>query len=194
MTDAINLLPWREQRRVRRRRTLLAALLAAGLAASLLCWGWARVAADHLAAQRVHNRHLQQELERLDEQAREIDGLRHRRQRLEARLGVVEALRSRRPVTVHLFDQLVRTVPDGLHYTRMECGDGDCTIRGVAESNARIASLMKNLERSPWLRRPQLLSVTAMDGPAAASEFVLKVGVMKGGQSRPASAGEVGRP
>jgi len=195
MTGAINLLPWREQRRARRQRTLLAALFAAGLVAGLVCWGWAQVAGDRLAAQRMHNRHLQQELDRLGEQARETDGLRRRRQQLEARLGVIEALRSRRPVTVHLFDQLVRTVPDGLYYTRVECGDAGCTISGVAETNARIASLMKNLKQSPWFRHPQLLSVTAvMNGQAAASDFVLKVERLKVGQGFSVSGRETDKP
>lgn len=179
MTGAINLLPWREERRGRRQRTLIAALLLASLAAGLVCWGCAQVAADRLAAQELRNRQLQQELARLGEQAEEIEALRRRRHQLEAHLKVIEALRGSRPVTVHLFDQLVRTLPDGLYYTRVECREGGCTINGVAESNTRISRLMKNLALSPWFRHPQLLSVTAMTGsmaePASASGFVLTV-------------------
>lgn len=193
MTGSINLLPWREERRGRRQRTLIVALLLAGLVAGLVCWGWEQVAADRLAAQALRNRQIRQELARLDDQAGEIDELRRRRQQLEVHLKVIEALRGSRPVTVHLFDQLVRTLPDGLYYTRVECRDGGCTINGVAESNARISSLMKNLALSPWFQRPRLLSVTATAGSmprsASASGFVLTTQ-----QDFPSPAGKEGKP
>jgi len=152
----INLLPWREERR--RQLTIefaRQAVLAAFLAAVVGGYGWYHVN-GLIEAQEERNDYLEEEIAALDEKIREIRELESTRERLIARMDVIQDLQQRRPQVVHLFDQMARRLPDGVHLVEMEQNGDDLTLRGRAESNSRVSSFMRNLGASDWLKSPSV--------------------------------------
>lgn len=171
----INLVPWREAERKRRRQEFIAgavgALAVAGVIAFLINWQM-QGAIDH---QNNRNAYLKGEIAQLDKQITEILDLEQQKQRLKARIEVIEQLERSRPEIVHVFDQLVRTLPDGVHLTEIKQTDRRIQLKGMAQSSTRVASYMRNLDSSEWLRDPAL-SILETKGPNdAGSEFTLNV-------------------
>ncbi|GIX22433.1 MAG: pilus assembly protein PilN [Gammaproteobacteria bacterium] len=170
----INLLPWREE--LRRRKTqefwALAGLVALG--AGLV------VGAGYLYAQFVVDAHrarvqfLKAQIQVLETKLQEIKDLEQRKADLLARMNVIQELQRSRPEIVHLFEELAKTVPDGLWLTAVEQKGRTLTIEGQAESNARVSSYMRNLEASPWLKDPKLVVIQA-DEKTRLSTFKLTV-------------------
>lgn len=175
MTTTINLLPWREERRKQRQHEFFAMLVFAALVAGLIFWLWRGVEQSRIADQQTRNDHIQSQIAKLNKQIREIQHLKQRRQELVARMKVIQALQGNRPSIVYVFDQLVRTLPDGVYYTMVQRKGGVFTIDGVAESNNRISRLMRNMEKSPWFINPSLLNVKALPGNDKANSFELTV-------------------
>jgi len=166
----INLLPHREQKRVARQRqfvTLAITLAVLGLAVVALVHG---VLAAQIENQNDRNRLLQSEIAKLDEQIKEIDRLREQIEAVLARKQVVETLQANRNEAVHLIDQLVRQLPDGIYLKSIKQAGTKVTAVGVAQSNARVSTLMRNIEASPWLSRPELVEIKAVVPPAAARD------------------------
>ncbi len=152
----INLLPWREELR-RERRKQFATL--AGLVALL---GIMVVGGVHwyfnkrIEIQNARNAYVEEKIAILDKKIKEIKELEKERERLLARMRAIEELRTIRPIEVHLMDEIVRIVPDGVYLTELSQNGNTITIKGVAESNARVSSLMRNVEQSGYLSDPQL--------------------------------------
>ena len=163
----INLLPHREQKRQARQRQFIS------LALSLVVLGLAVVALVHgiLAAQidnqNDRNNLLKKEIAKLDEQIKEIDKLRDQITQVLARKAVVETLQSNRNEAVHLLDQLVRQLPEGIYLRSVKQVDRKVTVVGYAQSNARVSTLMRNIEGSPWLEKPELVEIKLVNMPAA---------------------------
>ena len=155
MTTMINLLPWREERRKQRQHEFIAMLAFAALLAGLIFWLW--------KFSRISTKHIQGEIAKLDTQIKEINELQRRRDQLVARMKVIQELQGNRPTIVYVFDQLVRTLPEGVYYTLVERTGDSYRIEGVAESNNRISRLMRNLAASDWFVEPNLLNVNALD-------------------------------
>lgn len=176
MTTTINLLPWREERRKQRQQEFVAMLIFAALLAGLIFWLWKGVVEDRIADQQTRNDHIQSEISKLDKQIAEIKDLQKRRDELVARMKVIQDLQGNRPTIVYVFDQLVRTLPDGVYYTMVERKGDTFTIDGIAESNNRISRLMRNLESSPWFVHPNLLNVKALSDKSQTNSFELTVG------------------
>ncbi len=155
----INLLPWRETRRQARKQRFLLGLFATllGGVVSLFCWDL--VVNGQMSHQQSRNRHLQIQIVLLDDEVAEIRDLQRKRQRLIERIRVVQALQKNRPVTVRLLEQFVRTLPDGVFYTSVEAASNAVSIEGVAASNNRVSSLMRQLGASEWLENPNLDAV-----------------------------------
>jgi type IV pilus assembly protein PilN len=157
----INLLPWREELRKQRQREFA---LTAGIAALAMV---GVVALAHyqvglwIQGQERRNQFLDQELAKLDRRIQEIRDLEKEKEGLLARMRIVEQLQTSRPEVVHLFTELVNTLPEGLHLTEVTQKDRAVTLVGVAQSNARVSSLMRNLEASPWLASPDLKRIQA---------------------------------
>ena len=157
----INLLPWREQRREQLRKEFLAVLGAVVVA------GLAVVAAVHVVIsgqidnQSQRNNYLRSEIAKLDRQVAEIKDLQTRRNQLTDRMKVIQDLQGTRPVIVRIFDEIVRTLPDGVYYRGIQRAGTVITIQGTAESNNRVSSLMRKLEASEWFAGPVLKSVKA---------------------------------
>jgi len=162
----INLLPHREQKRQARQRQFVS------LAITLAVLGVAIVGLVHvvLAAriedQNSRNQLLKTKIAELDAQIKEIDKLRDQIQQVLARKQVVENLQSNRNEAVHLLDQLVRQLPEGVYLQSVKQTDRKVQIVGFAQSNARVSTLMRNIEGSPWLEKPELVEIRLVNVPA----------------------------
>ncbi len=176
----LNLLPHREQKRQARKRQFIS------LAVSLAVLGIAVVALVHVIMvgridnQESRNQLLKTEIAKLDAQIKEIDRLREQTQALLARKQVVETLQTNRTEAVHLLDQIVRQIPDGIYLRSVKQTDTRVTLVGYAQSNARVSTLMRNIEGSPWLEKPALVeikSITAQGGRV--NEFTLNMQVKR---------------
>ena len=182
----INLLPHRAQKRAARQRQFVS------LAISLAVLAVGTVALVHgILAARIENQNsrnnlLKAEIAKLDEQIKEIDRLREQIQAVLARKQVVETLQANRSETVHLLDQLVRQLPDGVYLRSIKQTGDKVQLVGYAQSNARVSTLMRNIESSPWLGNPQLVEVQLVPAPNAAagggaklSQFTLNLNVKR---------------
>jgi type IV pilus assembly protein PilN len=172
----INLLDWRAARRADRKRKFLA-LLAAAAAASLAVVAVAYLVMDYeISHQQDRNNYLQQQIVELDKQIKEIQDLQKVKANLLARMRVIEQLQQSRSATVHFFDEVINTLPDGVYLTSIKQSGDNVTLDGVAESNGRISAYMKNLDASPWFKDPKLVVIHTSDkNRLRSSEFQLQV-------------------
>ena len=175
----INLLPHREQKRQARQRqfvSLAIGLAILGLAVILLVHV---IFGAQIESQESRNNLLKTEIAKLDEQIKEIDKLREQTQALLARKQVVETLQSNRTEAVHLLDQMVRQLPDGIYLKSLKQTGAKVTLVGYAQSNARVSTLMRNIEASPWLQQPELVEIKSVPSPVTkdlrVNEFTLNV-------------------
>lgn len=172
----INLLPHRELARASRRRqfsVLLSVAVAAGLVAVAL--GHTVIAAQQ-SRQEARNTFLTQEIAKLDSQIGEIKKIREQTQALLARKQVVETLQSNRTEVVHLFDQMIRLLPEGLYLKSFKQAGDVVTITGYTQSSARVSTLMRSLDDSPWFESASLVEIKAATvNNLRANEFVLTV-------------------
>lgn len=171
----INLRPWREERRAERQKQFLAAIAGVAILSGGLGFLWHQHMVGQVEYQNSRNSYLTTETAKLDKQIAEIRELRKRRDELLSRMRVIQDLQGKRPVIVRVFDEVVRTLPDGVHYTYMSQAGNTLKVYGVAEANSRIAALMRNLESSEWFDSPMLTSVTALPRDPSQSRFELSV-------------------
>ncbi len=167
----INLLPWRAERRQQRQREFyswLAMAALAGVALSLLVWLYYSA---QISGQNGRNDFLRGEIVKVDKDIEQIQELDKQKDRLLARKKVIEELQANRSQMVHLFDSLVRTIPDGVALTNLKQEGDVLTLEGRAQSNARVSDYMRNLEGSGWMTNPDLsiIEAKAMDGASAAA-------------------------
>jgi type IV pilus assembly protein PilN len=170
----INLLPWREQERKVRRREFGVAAGAAVFAGVVFMGGGMILYQGWIDAQNAKNELLKKEIVKLDAQIADIQDLENRKQRLVARMEIIERLQRKRPEIVHLFDELTRTVPEGVYLTNIKENANKLELRGVAQSSTRVSTFMRNIDASVWMDNPQLLVVeSAKDSPTGGSSFTL---------------------
>ena len=175
----INLLPWREELRKQRQVDFLI-FLAAGLVVSIFIMLAVHFSiANMVDNQKSRNRFIQNEISVLDKKIKEIKQLDKTKSKLLARMEVIQRLQSSRPEIVHMFDQLAKTVPEGVHLTKFSQSGKKLSIAGNAQSNTRVSAYMRNLELSPWLKGTNL-NVIRSKG-ADTSSFTLKVAQSKVG-------------
>jgi type IV pilus assembly protein PilN len=179
----INLLPWREEQRKIRRREFLIASGAAVLAGIMVALGGKLLYQSWIALQTEKNDLLKKEIGKLDAQIADIMDLEGQKQRLVARMTIIETLQRSRPEIVHLFDELVHTVPEGVYLTSIKETDGKperkLEIHGVAQSSTRVSTFMRNIDASAWMDNPQLQVVeSAKDSPTGGSSFTLFANVV----------------
>lgn len=162
----INLLPWREAQRKERQKNFAISALAALLLGLVVMWWvntWLQGRIDY---QNARNQRLTQEIATLDEQITEIRNLRLKKERLLMRMAAIEDLQRTRPEVVHLFDELAKVVPDGVHLTELTQTGKQLLMKGIAESSTRVSALMRNINDSPWLTNPNLQVVqSGRDSP-----------------------------
>lgn len=172
----INLLPWREELRAERQRNFLSSLGLSVVMAVLVLVLADRFIDMNLDAQDARNRFLAENIALVDAKVSEIRDLRSQRQLLLERMRVIQELQGNRPIIVRVLDELVRTVPDGVYYYNLTASDETLSIEGIAESNNRVSSLMRRLDRSDWLEDASLDGVEAADDLGqSAMEFSLSV-------------------
>ena len=155
----INLLPHREQKRAARQRQFISiaiSLAILGLAVVGLVHGFLGAQIDN---QKSRNDLLKGEIAKLDDQIKEIDKLRDQIQQVLARKQVVETLQANRSEAVHLLDQLVRQLPEGIYLKSVRQTGTKVVVVGYAQSNARVSTLMRNIEASPWITQPELVEI-----------------------------------
>lgn len=176
----INLLPHRaEKRRARQIQFIALSAISAVLAALVV--GAVQVAiSSEISYQERRNEYLKQETAILDKQIEEIKRLREQTQALLARKNVVESLQSTRSDVVHLLDQMLRILPDGVYLKALKQSGKSINLVGYAQSNARVSTLMRAIEDSPWLDTPSLVEIHASGaGAARLSEFTLNFNLTK---------------
>ena len=187
MTVRVNLLPHREERRKRARQYFF--VLAGGTAFV----GLLLVGAVHTFYQRQidvqtdRNSFLKGEIAKLDQEIAEIDSLKAEIAALLARKNVIETLQRDRAQTVHLLDQLVRQMPEGVYLSRLTQRGLRVDVIGYAQSNARVSTLMRNVDSSPWLERPVLVEVKAANvDKRRVSEFSMILFLKRAVEAKPA--------
>jgi type IV pilus assembly protein PilN len=177
----INLLPWRAEQRKERQKNFAIAVLGAVVIGLLIMW-WVNTAIQgRIDHQNSRNQRLQQEIASLDEQIKEIRNLRLRKERLLLRMAAIDDLQRARPEVVHLFDQIVKVMPEGVYLSEFTQNGKNLLFKGVAESSTRVSSLMRNIASSPSLADPRLQVVqsgqaqrsAALSGPGRRAEFTL---------------------
>ena len=155
----INLLPWRAELRQRRKKEFLVALAGSLIVAvgvvylsKLTVQGWT-------SNQQARNEVLKSEIKSLDDQIAQISGLESQRDRLVARMQVITQLQRSRPEVVHLFDELVSAMPEGVYLTEVQQQGTRIQVKGNAQSSTRVSALMRNIDDSEWLKGPGLEGV-----------------------------------
>jgi type IV pilus assembly protein PilN len=172
----INLLPWRAELRQKRKKEFLTAMLGSVLIAGLLVYGSKLMVQSWTSGQHHRNDILKEEIAKLDKQIADIKGLENQRERLLARMRVIDQLQRSRPEVVHLFDELVNAMPEGVNLTSVTQANNRIDVSGVAQSSSRVSALMRNIDASPWLADPHLdgISGTAQNA-ARGSQFQFKL-------------------
>jgi len=172
----INLLPWRAERRKQRQKEFGVMLGVAAIAAVVLSFLIITFYNGQISGQTARNAFLSEQITQLDQQIVEIEELDKKKAKLLARKEVIEQLQANRSQMVHLFDSLVRTIPDGVALTAIKQDDVILTLEGRSQSNARVSTYMRNLESSGWMTKPELSIIEAKgDDKGLPYEFKLQV-------------------
>lgn len=171
----VNLLPWREELRQKRKKEFLLGLLGAALFGGLITYSYKLVVQGQISNQERRNEILREEIATLDEQIAEINDLEAQKARLIARMEIIDELQRSRPEVVHLFDELVDTLPEGVYLRSVDQQGRRVEIQGTAQSSTRVSAMMRNIEDSDWLRAPGLDVIDTVDddGPARVANFTV---------------------
>ncbi|MFG0382188.1 PilN domain-containing protein [Pseudomonas sp. zbq_18] len=180
----INLLPWREQLREERKQRFLVAMGGTLVIAAGLVFLAGQYLDGAIEQQNARNNFIKKEIAVLDARIKEISELKERRAQLLERMKIIQDLQGNRPISGRIFDQMVRTLPDGVFFTELKRTDKTIAIVGSAESNNRVSGLMRNLDASEWLTSPNLTEVKAITAGAVdqANVFQLTVQQVQPGQ------------
>ncbi len=187
----INLLPWREERRKLRQRQFNIVMAVVG-AAGVVTVGLAYLGMDAaISSQNDRNNYLTDQIKLMDDKISQIKDLQDTKQRLLARMQIIQQLQESRPVEVHLFDQLVKTLPPGVYLTAVTQSGAGLNIQGVAESSARVSTYLRNIDNSPWLGEPNLQVVQNDPARSGSQIFAITAKVVDktAQQQKDASAG-----
>jgi type IV pilus assembly protein PilN len=189
----INLLPWREAQRKERKLAFMVALGVAAIAAIVTTFAAYLMFDSMIDAQQRRNQMLRTQIKLLDKQIEEINNLETDKQRYIARMEIIEKLQRSRPEIVHVFDEIVKTLPDGVYLTGVKQTSRRLRFDGVAQSSTRVSSFMRNIDASQWLRNPELQVVQTIP-KSAGSSFTLfadEVGVSAPEDQNPAASGKI---
>ena len=171
----INLLPWRDEQRKLRQQQFLMAAVAAVAAGGLFILLSNLVYQGRIDHQEERNERLTAEINELSKSIAEIEGLERQKERLLARMEIIEQLQRSRPEVVHLFDEIVKTVPDGIYLTGLKQQSRNLQISGTAQSSTRVSAFMRNIDSSEWLTDPDLDKIETVETNGVEEfRFVLK--------------------
>ena len=169
----INLLPWRAEQRKERKLAFLVALGGGTLAALLATFVIYLMFNSLISGQQQRNDRLKAEIATLDKQIEEINNLEAQKQRFISRMEIIEKLQRSRPEIVHVFDELVRTLPDGTFLTGVTQTGNRLKLDGVAQSSTRVSTFMRNIDKSQWLKNPDLSVIETKKDQALGATFTL---------------------
>ena len=186
----INLLPWREQLREERKKQFISILVLIVLFAGLLVFLGDRNLNGKIDQQNARNDFLRKEISLLDGRIKEIEQLKARRTQLLDRMKIIQDLQGNRPIIVRVFDELARTLPDGVYFTSVNMKGAVIGIKGGAESNSRVSNLMRQMDASDWLTTPNLTAVKAVTQGALDQANVFEMSVRQTEPGAPAAEGE----
>ncbi len=158
----INLLPHRELKRKARQQQIAVLAGLVSFLGLIAVWGVHDIIAEKIEFQNNRNQYLNEQIAILDKEIAEIREIKNQTQELLTRKQIVETLQNSRSEVVHLLDQLVRLLPDGVYLQSVKQEGNNITLVGYAQSNAWVSTLMRNLESSPWLESPLLVEIKAM--------------------------------
>ena len=184
----VNLLPWRAERRKQRQREFYVLLGSAAIGALVLGVLISFYYSGQINGQNERNTYLTNEITTLDGKIKEIEQLDLKKDKLLRRKEVIEQLQANRAQMVHLFDELVRTIPEGVRLTSLKQDGEHLTLEGQSQSNARVSAYMRNLESSGWMTNPDLSIIEAAgDDKTLPYKFNLTVTLSKPGQPKDAN-------
>jgi type IV pilus assembly protein PilN len=169
----INLLPWREEQRRERKLQFGIAVGVASAAAAVVSFAAYLLLGSMISSQQARNERLRTEIKTLDKQIEEINNLEAAKQKFIARMDIIEKLQRSRPEIVHIFDEIVRTLPDGTYLTAVKQTDKRLKFEGVAQSSTRVSTFMRNIDASEWMKNPELEVVETKQGQVLGSNFTL---------------------
>ncbi|MBD9482829.1 PilN domain-containing protein [Pseudomonas sp. PDM14] len=173
----INLLPWREQLREERKQQFLVSLAGVLVVSAGLVFLAGQYLGGAIEQQGARNDFVRKEIAVLDARIKEISELKKRREQLLDRMKIIQDLQGNRPIIGHVFDQFVRTLPDGVYFSGLKMTGASIAVEGAAESNNRVSNLMRNLDASEWLASPNLTEVKAVTAGALDQANVFKLTV-----------------
>jgi len=169
----INLLPWREEQRTERKLKFTIALGGAALAACAFSFIAYLLFGSMISGQIARNDMLREEIKKLDRQIEEINSLENDKQKFISRMEIIEKLQRSRPEIVHVFDEIVRTLPEGAYLTGVKQTDKKMKFEGVAQSSTRVSAFMRNIDSSEWLKNPELEVIETKKDNSIGSSFTL---------------------
>lgn len=171
----INLLPWREELRAKRKKEFLLAAVGAVLVGVALTFGTKVFYQTKISNQESRNNLLRTEIAELDRQIAEINELDAQKARLLARMEIIEQLQRSRPEAVHLVDEAINILPEGTHMTLLQQEGATIRFDGIAQSSTRVSAMMRNVDQSDWLKDPRLevIEYAPNSGPRKEGEFRL---------------------
>jgi type IV pilus assembly protein PilN len=170
----INLLPWRDEERKERKLAFVVAIMGATVASLVAAFAAYLLMNSMIDGQVQRNDRLRAEIKMLDKQIEEINNLESSKQKFIARMEIIEKLQRSRPEIVHLFDEIVRQLPEGVYLTGVKQQEKRLKFEGVAQSSTRVSAFMRNLDGSEWLKNPELEVVeTKSNSPVPGSSFTL---------------------
>jgi len=173
----LNLLPWRaELRKERETRFAIAGMVSLAITVAIF-FGVYTYIESTIAWQKQRNAYLQEEIKQADEKIAEIKDLATKRKGLFDRMDVIQKLQGNRHQVVHLFDEMVNTLPGDLYYRSFVQNGDKITLKGTAKSNALVSEVMQNIDASPWLKNPSLKIIRAEigKGDRKVSEFEMSI-------------------
>jgi type IV pilus assembly protein PilN len=189
----INLLPWRDAQRKERKLAFLVALGVATLAAGVTAFAAYLLYGSMIEAQQRRNTQLRMAIRTLDKEIEEINSLESAKQKFIARMDIIEKLQRSRPEIVHVFDEIVRTLPEGVYLTAVKQNGMRVKFEGIAQSSTRVSSFMRNIDGSQWLRNPELEVVQTSKGSGPGSSFTLTADQVTIGSSADSAPGKVAK-
>ena len=169
----INLLPHREAKRKERKLAFLVTLVGAAGAGIVAAFVAYLLYGSMIEGQQHRNDMLRVQIKQLDRQIEEINDLESAKQKYIARMEIIEKLQRSRPEIVHVFEEIVRTLPEGVYLTAVKQSGMRLKFEGIAQSSTRVSSFMRNIDGSQWLRNPELEVVQTTKGSGAGSSFQL---------------------
>lgn len=155
----INLLPWRDEYRYEKKREFFSVLTLLIILAVLIAYVWISFMKVEVKDQQSRNKLFEVEIAQLNKKVHEIDTLKKQRSSLESKMNVIQGLQNKRPLIVHYFDRMVGAVPDGIYFKSLNRTEDGYSIKGISESNNRVSTFMRNLERSEYFQSPNLNNV-----------------------------------